>query len=159
MKARSDQSLPIPIMGKITNAAARLWYLRTTGRFGSRFRFRTSLPQRGWVHQPRVAACPLPWVVGNPFINPNGVVAPRSMWLPQDATPSGLGRFDTCSQGRPSFLRPTLGFGTQSRWDTVEPIAGSTSELQSKARGELKKKLRWVNDFPNIIPVEIGGGI
>jgi hypothetical protein len=157
MKAQSDPSLHLRTMGETITAAARLWYLRATGRFGSRFR--TSLPQQGWVHQPGVAVCPLPWVFGIPFINPNGVVAPRSMCLPQDATQMEFGRFDSCSQGRVSSLRPTLGFETKSRWDMVESIGGSTSELQSKARGELKKKLRWANDFPNIIPVEIGGGI
>ncbi len=34
-----------------------------------------------------------------------------------DATPLGLVDIGGGTQGRPSCLRPTLGLGTQSRWD------------------------------------------
>ena len=34
-----------------------------------------------------------------------------------DATPLGLLVIGCGTQGRPSCLRPTLGWGTQSRWD------------------------------------------
>jgi hypothetical protein len=34
-----------------------------------------------------------------------------------DATPLGLLVIGGGTQGRPSCLRPTLGWGTQSRWD------------------------------------------
>ena len=42
-----------------------------------------------------------------------------------DATALRLRVVDTCSQGRPSCRRPTLGFETESRWDrTADPQKG-----------------------------------
>ena len=50
-------------------------------------------------------------------------------------TPLGVAVVDTCSQGRPSYRRPTLGFETESRWDrTADPRASHGRKMRAKKR-------------------------
>jgi hypothetical protein len=70
----------------------------------------------------------------------------------------GLGFFDEHSQGRPSFLRPTLGFGTESRWDSDHPIGVAAYELKSKLPGELKGKLPSAKQLAAVLRVEMEAG-
>jgi predicted nuclease of restriction endonuclease-like (RecB) superfamily len=219
----------ITIIEKLSDPAARLWYLGATARFGWS---RNILPHRGCIYQPRVAVFPLPWEPDRQPINPNGVVstgsahaaivvirsssfgvfhkesgaipagydrqsgtaspktdlsgriprvpaqarrrmgradcvgltAParwdswRSASPSRDTTPMGLGFFDEHSQGRPSFLRPTLGFGTESRWDSDHPIGVAAYELKSKLPGELKGKLPSAKQLAAVLRVEMEAG-
>ena len=70
--------------------------------------------QRDCVLQPRVAeSARLPWVSARAIFNPNGVVSPVRH---QDATPLGLADTARFSQG--SSRLATLGFRTESLWDS-----------------------------------------
>ena len=76
-------------------------------------------PQRGYVPQPRVGTKCLPWERWERWeaeSNPNGVVSAGWAYVSGDTTPLGLGLFGPCSQGSRSAA--TLGFGTESRWDS-----------------------------------------
>jgi hypothetical protein len=72
-----------------------------------------SLRQRRSVPQPRVARPALPWVISPTHPNPNGV-ASRGR---RGGTPLGFMRLVGRSQGRPHFIRPTLGWRAESLWD------------------------------------------
>jgi hypothetical protein len=69
--------------------------------------------QRRSVLQPRVARPALPWVISPTHPNPNGV-ASRGR---RGGTPLGFMRLVGRSQGRPHFIRPTLGWRAESLWD------------------------------------------
>ncbi|NBV23228.1 MAG: hypothetical protein EBS05_15075 [Proteobacteria bacterium] len=69
--------------------------------------------QRDCVLQPRVARHELPWVAVRQILNPNGVV-PRFI---RATTPLGLSCGGAVSQG--SSCLATLGFGSESRWNSV----------------------------------------
>ena len=60
---------------------------------------------------------------GKPYpstFNPNGVVSSVALASIAGHNPVGVGpRLWYRSQGRPSYLRPTLGLGTESRWDSM----------------------------------------
>ncbi len=62
------------------------------------------------------------------------------------------------SQGRPSFLRPTLGWRTESRWDKANPIGVAVYELQSKLPGKLKGKLPTAKQLADVVRVEMEEG-
>ena len=83
--------------------------------------------QRDFVSKPRVARHELPWVrMGEKGLNPNGVVAAGNR---SDATPLGLAQvWGRCPQGRRDA--PTLGFGTESRWDSRPDVAARPSVAQ-----------------------------
>ena len=130
-ETRIDAELPI------WRAARRSCALPTSFQFATQPRF--SLSQRDYASKPRVGhprqRLSLPWVTIPFRNNPNGV-APRTPT--NDATPSALKMFfGEYSQG--SSCLTTLGFKTESRWDTnaADLKFVGNAQLLGGARGGL----------------------
>jgi len=72
--------------------------------------------QRDSVSQPRVAACPLPWVDVHNTINPNGVASGYGRFLGMLRNPVGVENHNRICVPRVAAFAATLGFMTQPRW-------------------------------------------